>query len=200
MVTVVAQLTATRTPRVAVLLSGAGTTLAALIHAVQCGQLRANIVLVCSDQAEANGLQIAKHAGVAAVSIARGGFANKGAFEDALLAAVASAEPDWIVLAGFMRVLSARVCSAWTGRAINLHPSLLPKYPGLDTHARAIAAGDIEAGASVHYVSAELDGGAVIVQVRVPILTGDSADALAARVKQAEQTLLVNCLQTLCAG
>jgi phosphoribosylglycinamide formyltransferase 1 len=196
----VEHMTATRTPRVAVLLSGAGTTLKALLQAADNGHLQANIVLVCSDRPDANGLHITNQAGVAAVLVARSEFASKSKFEDALLAAVATARPDWIVLAGFMRVLSARVCRAWAGRAINLHPSLLPKYPGLDTHARAIAAGDTQAGASVHYVSAELDGGPVIAQVRVPINPGDSADKLAARVKQAEQTLLIDCLQALCAG
>ncbi len=197
---VVENMTATRTPRVAVLLSGAGTTLNALLQAADSGHLQANIVLVCSDQVEANGLQIAQQAGVPAVLVARREFASKAKFEDALLAVVANAKADWIVLAGFMRVLSARVCDVWSARAINLHPSLLPKYPGLNTHQRAIDAGDTEAGASVHYVSAELDGGPVIAQVRVAIVPGDNADTLAARVKQAEQTLLIDCLQALCTG
>jgi len=188
-----------RMPRVAVLLSGAGLTFAALQQAVECRQLPVTIVLVASDKRGAGGLSIAQQAGIPTALIARAEFARRKDFENALLAAVANVEPDWIVLAGFMRVLSPRVCDAWAGRAINLHPSLLPKYPGLDTHQRAIDAGDLEAGASVHYVSAVLDAGAVIAQARVPILPGDTAASLAQRVKPAEQALLVDCLNKLIA-
>lgn len=190
-------MTATRSPRVAVLLSGAGNTFAALVSAVERRLLPAKIVLVVSDKVAAGGLLIAEQARIPTAQIARTEFANKFDFESALLQAIEAVEPDWIVLAGFMRVLSPRVCDAWVGRAINLHPSLLPKYPGLDTHQRAIDAGDLEAGASVHYVTAELDAGAVIAQIRVAILPGDTAACLAQRVKPAEQTLLVDCLNQL---
>jgi phosphoribosylglycinamide formyltransferase 1 len=183
-----------KTPlRVAVLLSGAGSTLKAIIDA----KLALEIVLVLSDRANAGGIAIARQAAIAAVELPRSQFRNKISFESALRAELDHCQPDLVVLAGFMRVLSAEFAAHFAGRMINLHPSLLPKFPGLDTHARAIAAGESEHGASVHWVTAELDGGPVIAQIRTPILPDDTALSLQARLKPLEQTLLVNVLHAL---
>jgi phosphoribosylglycinamide formyltransferase 1 len=196
--TVSAALEATaRRQRAVVLLSGAGQTLAALLRAAADQQLALDIVAVISDRADAGGLNIAQAASVPALVLTRTSYGTKAAFEQALIRRVAEFAPDWIVLAGFMRVLGAKVCQAWSKRAINLHPALLPKYPGLDTHARAIAAGDAEAGASVHYLTEELDGGPLIGQVRTAILPGDTPSELAARIKPLEQQLLIDSLRGL---
>lgn len=176
--------------RVAVLLSGAGSTLRAIVQA----QLNLEIVAVISDRPDAAGLTFAQNSRLSALCIQRRHYASKQAFEAALIEALAAVKPDLIVLAGFMRVLSASMAARFAGRMINLHPSLLPKYPGLNTHARAIAAGDSEHGASVHWVTAELDGGPVIAQVRTPILLGDTAESLAARLKSLEHALVLSVL------
>ncbi len=179
--------------RVAVLISGAGSTLRAIVDA----KLNIDIVAVLSDRADAAGLTFAQASGLSALCIQRRNYASKAAFEAALVEALDAVKPDLIVLAGFMRVLSADVVARFAGRMINLHPSLLPKYPGLDTHARALAAGDAEHGASVHWVTAELDGGPVIAQTRTPILLGDTAEMLSARLKPLEHDLVVSVLGNL---
>ena len=179
--------------RVAVLISGAGSTLRAIVDA----KLNIDIVAVHSDRADAAGFTFAQASGLSALCIQRRNYASKAAFEAALVEALDAVKPDLIVLAGFMRVLSADVVARFAGRMINLHPSLLPKYPGLDTHARALAAGDAEHGASVHWVTAELDGGPVIAQTRTPILLGDTAEMLSARLKPLEHDLVVSVLGNL---
>ncbi len=176
--------------RVAVLLSGAGSTLRAIVAA----RLNIEIVAVLSDRPEAAGLAFAQGSGLSALCLQRRNYATKRAFEAAMIEALLAVKPDLIVLAGFMRVLSPTMVAHFGGRMINLHPSLLPKYPGLDTHARAIAAGDVEHGASVHWVTAELDAGPVITQVRTPILPGDNAETLSARLKPLEHALVVSVL------
>jgi phosphoribosylglycinamide formyltransferase 1 len=186
--------TETITPlRVAVLLSGAGSTLGAIIDA----KLAIDITLVLSDRANAGGMALAHQAGLATIALPRSQFPNKVSFEAALLAELNLAQPDLVVLAGFMRVLSADFVAHFAGRMINLHPSLLPKFPGLDTHARAIAAGETEHGASIHWVTAELDGGPVIAQVSTPIWPEDTAVGLQARLKPLEQALIVQVLREL---
>ncbi len=179
--------------RVAVLLSGAGSTLRAIVNA----KLNIDIVAVLSDRPDAAGLAFAQASGLSALCIQRRNFATKQAFEAALIEALDAVKPDLIVLAGFMRVLGADVVARFVGRMINLHPSLLPKYPGLDTHARALLAGDAEHGASVHWVTAELDGGPVIAQTRTPILPGDTAELLCARLKPLEHELVVSVLRQM---
>ena len=181
--------------RVAVLLSGAGSTLRAIVDA----KLNLEIVAVLSDRADAAGLAFAQASGLSALCIQRRNYTNKAAFEAALVEALEAVKPDLIVLAGFMRVLSADVVARFAGRMINLHPSLLPKYPGLDTHARALSAGDAEHGASVHWVTAELDGGPVIAQTHMPILSGDTAETLSARLKPLEHALVISVLREICA-
>ena len=179
--------------RVALLLSGAGSTLRAIVAA----RLNIEIVAVLSDRADAAGLAFAQASGLSALCIQRRNYASKQAFEAAMIEALDAVKPDLIVLAGFMRVLSATMVARFAGRMINLHPSLLPNYPGLDTHARALAAGDAEHGASVHWVTAELDGGPVIAQTRTPILPGDNAKTLSARLKPLEHELVISVLRQM---
>lgn len=175
--------------KVAVLLSGRGSNLGALIAAAG-GDLAIDIVGAYSDRPDAPGLALATAAGITTAVYVPKDYADKGSFEAALFAAVAASGAGLVVLAGFMRVLSAASVDAWRGRLINIHPSLLPKYQGLHTHARALAAGDREHGASVHFVTPVLDGGPILMQTRLPILPEDSADSLAARLLPQEHRLL----------
>lgn len=179
--------------RVAVLLSGAGNTLAALLAA----NLPVQWVQVISDRSDAAGLSVAAQAGVLHACLERDRFPSRSAFEVALALALEQAEPDLIVLAGFMRVLSERFVQRFANKMINLHPSLLPKFPGLDTHQRALDAGEHEHGASVHWVSAELDAGPLIAQERMAIAAGDTAQSLQARLKPIEQGLLARVISVM---
>lgn len=184
--------------RIAVLASGRGSNLQCLLDAIARGQLPAQIVGVFSDKPDAPALEkVPPH-----LRWARSpkDFANREAFDLALAEAVSSCQPDWVVCAGYMRILGAGFVARFDGRLINIHPSLLPLHKGLHTHARAIAAGDREHGASVHFVVPALDAGAVLAQARVPVLDGDSADTLAARVLQVEHPLLLASVQLLCSG
>ena len=184
--------------RIAVLASGRGSNLQCLLDAIARGQLPAQIVGVFSDKPDAPALEkVPPHQRWAR---SPKDFANREAFDLALADAVSSCQPDWVVCAGYMRILGAGFVARFDGRLINIHPSLLPLHKGLHTHARAIAAGDREHGASVHFVVPALDAGAVLAQARVPVLTGDSADTLAARVLQVEHPLLLASVQLLCSG
>ena len=191
---------AATTPRLAVLASGRGSNLQAILDAIVDGRLEACVAGVFGDRAKAFALERARNAGVEARALRPRDFAGRDEFDAALFAEVASVRPDYIVCAGYMRLLGAAVLAPWAGRIINIHPSLLPDFKGLDTHARALAAGVEEHGASVHFVTADLDGGPVIAQARVPVRAGDDADALAARVLATEHPLMVATLQLLCAG
>ncbi|MBE2898355.1 phosphoribosylglycinamide formyltransferase [Pasteurellaceae bacterium 20609_3] len=175
--------------RTAVLLSGKGETLQAIIDAQKCGHLHAHIACVISDRADTLGLERAQAAGIATAVIARAQYASKVAFEDALIVQLNAAKVELVVLAGFMRVLSVHFTQAFAGRILNIHPSLLPKFKGLNTHQRAIDAGETEHGTSVHFVDESLDGGPVILQAKVPIFPHDSADEVAQRVKQQERQI-----------
>jgi phosphoribosylglycinamide formyltransferase-1 len=183
------------TLRVAVLASGRGSNLEALIDA----KLPIEIVLVASDRADALALRIAEAAGIATLALDPRSYADRATFDADLFARIADAAPDLLVLAGFMRILDPAVLAPWAGRAINIHPSLLPKYRGLRTHERAIRAGDAVHGASVHFVTAELDGGPVIAQVEIPLAGGDTPAALAARLLPLEHRLLVACVDLIAA-
>ncbi|MBK9654303.1 MAG: phosphoribosylglycinamide formyltransferase [Rhodanobacteraceae bacterium] len=176
--------------RVAVLLSGRGSNLLALIKASQ-RDLPIALVGAFSNKADAPGLGLAAAAGIPTQVFEPRLYPDRAEFEQALFAAVAASGAELLVLAGFMRVLGAASVEQWRGRLINIHPSLLPKYQGLHTHERAIQAGDSEHGASVHFVTPVLDGGPVLMQVRVPIEPGDTADSLAARLLPEEHRLLV---------
>ena len=176
--------------RVAVLLSGRGSNLLALIKASQ-RDLPIALVGAFSNKADAPGLGLAAAAGIPTQVFEPRLYPDRAEFEQALFAAVAASGAELLVLAGFMRVLGAASVEQWRGRLINIHPSLLPKYQGLHTHERAIQAGDSEHGASVHFVTPVLDGGPVLMQVRVPIEPGDTGDSLAARLLPEEHRLLV---------
>lgn len=177
--------------RVAVLLSGRGSNLGALIAAVARGDLPIHLVGAFSNKPDAPGLALAAAAGIPTRVVEPREHADKAAFEAALFAEVAASGAELVVLAGFMRVLTAPTVEQWRGRLINIHPSLLPRYQGLHTHERAIAAGDLEHGASVHFVTPVLDGGPVLMQVRVPVHGDDTPDTLAARLLPQEHRLLV---------
>jgi len=186
--------------RIAVLASGEGTTLQALIDACARGQLAASIVGVFSNRVTANALNRARAAGIPALAMAQADFTSRAAFDRALFDQVEAARPDLIVLAGYMRIIDAEIVERSFPRMINLHPSLLPKYPGLRTHARALESGDREHGASIHLVTPELDAGPVLAQARVPVEPGEDADHLEARVRERERPLLVACVDLIARG
>ena len=186
------------TSRIGVLASGRGSNLLAILQAIAAGTLDADIVGVFSDKPDAPAL----HHVPADARWSRDAkaFATRDAFDAELADAVAASRPDWIVCAGYMRILGEAFVQRFRGRLLNIHPSLLPRYRGLRTHARALQAGDAEHGASVHFVVPELDAGAVIMQAVVPVLAGDTPDTLAARVLQVEHPLLVAALQLVASG
>jgi len=186
--------------RVAILISGGGSNMVALAESM-VGDHPARPVLVLSNVPGAGGLEKAQAMGIPTAVVDHRPFGrDRAAFEAALQAALERADPDILCLAGFMRVLTEGFVTAWAGRMLNIHPSLLPKYRGLDTHARAIAAGDAQAGCSVHEVTAELDGGPILGQARVPILQGDTPETLAARVLPMEHLLYPAVLRRFAAG
>lgn len=182
---------------IAVLASGAGTNLQALLDAIAAGTLPARIVAVFSDKPRSVALQRARDAGVPAIARSPKDFASREAFDAAFFADVDAAHPDLIVCAGYMRLISAVEADARRDRMINLHPSLLPAFKGLHTHRQALDAGAREHGASVHAVTADLDGGPVIAQARVPVLAGDEESTLAARVRGVEHPLLIDTVRLL---
>lgn len=177
--------------RVAVLASGRGSNLEALIDARDQGRLAIDLAPVASDRADARALAIARDAGIETLALDPKAFPDRVAFDRALFAAVDRVQPHLIVCAGYMRVISADVVGAWLGRMINIHPSLLPAYPGLHTHARALADGASEHGASVHFVTADLDAGPVIARARIAVGAADTAESLATRLLPLEHRLLV---------
>jgi len=172
--------------RVAALISGRGSNLQALIDACRQPDFPAEIVLAVSNVPGAAGLERAARAGIATRTIDHRSFQGREPFEDALDAAFSQARVELVCLAGFMRILTTPFVQRWQGKLINIHPSLLPKYPGLDTHARAIADGEAFAGCTVHYVVPEVDAGPTIVQASVRIQPNDTAATLAARVLKVE--------------
>jgi phosphoribosylglycinamide formyltransferase 1 len=185
--------------RVAVLISGAGSNMAALIEAGQKADSAYEVVLVVSNIEDAGGLAVAAAKGVATAAIPHRPFGkDREAHERAVDAALHAADVEVIALAGYMRVLTPWLVGGWRGRMLNIHPSLLPLYPGLDTHARAIAAGDVEAGCTVHLVTEGVDEGPVLGQKRVPVLPDDTPASLAQRVLAAEHQLYPQALDAFC--
>ena len=174
--------------RVAVFVSGKGTNMAALLYASRLPHAAYEIVLVAANDPQAEGLQLAAAEGVATFALSHRGMARED-HDAAMEQAARDAGADFIVLAGYMRILTPGFVARWEGRMLNIHPSLLPKYPGLDTHAKAIAAGDSHAGASVHLVTDELDAGEILGQLAVAIWPGDTPEKLANRVRVAEHQL-----------
>ena len=185
-------------PRLAVLASGRGTNLQAILDAIAGGALDAELVGVFSDRPQAAAL--ARVPASLRWSDEPARHATRAAFDRALGDAVAAARPDWVVCAGYLRLLDDAFVERFRGRLLNIHPSLLPKYRGLRTHARVLEAGDAEHGASVHFVVPELDAGAVVAQAMVEVVRGERAEALAARVLAVEHPLLLGVLRLAVAG
>jgi len=181
----------TRPLKTTVLISGSGSNLQALIDARQSGNMDIDINHVISNVPDAKGLQRAENAGIRTSILEHGAFSNRDDFDRALALLIAAGEPDLVVLAGFMRIIGPEILEPFRGRMINLHPSLLPLYRGTDTYRRAIDAGDSEHGASIHFVTEELDGGPVISQVVIPIEPDDDPGNLAERLSPMEHRLVV---------
>jgi phosphoribosylglycinamide formyltransferase 1 len=175
--------------KLAILISGRGSNMVAIARACLAAEINAQIRVVIADSPGVGGLASARELGIEALTIPWPGAGNREAFEHALTEALDAQPIDLIVLAGFMRILSPGFVAHYAGRMLNIHPSLLPKYTGLHTHRRALEAMDKEHGASVHFVTAELDGGPLVLQSRVPILPGDTEADLSARVQATEHSI-----------
>lgn len=175
--------------KIVVLISGQGSNLQALIEACQQGSIPAQISAVISDQPQAYGLTRAEQAGIPAVALSRPALLSRAEYDHLLAQTVAAYQPDLVVLAGFMRLLGATFLEAFPQQILNIHPSLLPKYPGLNTHQRALESGDRQHGATVHFVTSQLDGGPIVLQAQVPIGPQDSLETISARVQQQERQI-----------
>lgn len=181
--------------RVAILISGAGSNMAALINASQAPDCPYEIACVLSNKPDAPGLDRARALGVEALAIDQRPFGtDREAHERAIHAELAARGVQWVALAGYMRLLTPWFVAGWKDSLINIHPSLLPKHPGLDTHRRALEAGDAEAGCTVHHVIDAVDAGPIIAQARVPVLVDDTVETLSARVLEAEHGLYLEAL------
>ena len=176
--------------RIVVLISGRGTNLQAILDAIGCGALPVDLRAVICNEPDAAGIERARKAGREVVVVHHRDFSARERFDEALAEAIDRFDAELVVLAGFMRILTPGFVRRYAGRLINIHPSLLPAFPGVDTHARAIAAGAHVHGATVHFVTEALDGGPVIARVSVPILATDDPDTLAARVLEHEHVIL----------
>ena len=175
--------------KLCVLISGNGSNLQAIIDDIEAGRLHATITAVISNRPNAYGLTRAENAGIKAITLDHHTFDDRDAYDKALRAQIEQLDVDCIVLAGFMRILTPEFVNSFSGKLLNIHPSLLPKYKGLNTHQRAIDSGDEEHGVSVHFVTPELDGGPVIIQSRVPVFEDDVPSDLAERVQEQERRI-----------
>lgn len=175
--------------KVVILISGRGSNMQSIVQACESEKWNARIVAVMSNNPEAAGLTWAQGRGIATQAIDHRAYASRALFDEALAQAIEQYEPDLIVLAGFMRILTPEFVDKFEGRIVNIHPSLLPLFPGLNTHLRALEAGHTKAGVTVHLVTAELDHGPILGQAVVPVLPGDTEDVLAARVLKEEHRL-----------
>jgi phosphoribosylglycinamide formyltransferase-1 len=184
----------------AVLISGRGSNLAALIAASKAESYPAEIALVLSDNPEARGLAFARSAGITSAVVARDSFETRPAFEAGIEATLHRAAIELVCLAGFMRILSQEFVGRWRDRMLNIHPSLLPLFPGLNTHERALAAGVRVHGATVHFVRPQMDAGPIIAQGVVPVLTADTPDMLATRVLEVEHRIYPMALKLVASG
>ncbi|MBN8504472.1 MAG: phosphoribosylglycinamide formyltransferase [Burkholderiales bacterium] len=178
-----------REKNIVVLISGRGSNMEAIVRACRQEAWPARVAAVISNRPEAAGLAFARAQGIEAQGLDHRAHTSREAFDAALIQAIDTHAPDLVVLAGFMRILTPAFCAHYAGRLLNIHPSLLPAFPGLHTHERALQAGCRLAGASVHFVTAELDHGPIVAQAMVPVLDGDSADQLAARVLALEHQM-----------
>jgi phosphoribosylglycinamide formyltransferase-1 len=186
--------------QLAILISGRGSNMAAIARACLDGRINARVNVVISDRPGVAGLTTASSLGIDAQTISWQSARDREVFERELSVAIDAHHPDLIVLAGFMRILSPRFAERYAGRMLNIHPSLLPKYRGLHTHRRALEAMDTEHGASVHFVTAELDGGPVVLQSTVPVRPGDTESALSARVQATEHVIYPRVIELLAEG
>lgn len=186
--------------RVAVLISGRGSNMNTLIQSAKQSDYPADIVGVFSNKKAAGGLEIARNEGIPTATLAQSSFTTRRDFEKALTQILEDWNVDYIALAGFMRILTPEFTEYWQGRAINIHPSLLPEFKGVDTHERAIAAGATQHGCSVHFVTAGLDDGPVILQAKVPVLPDDTAETLSTRVLAQEHIIYPQALAMLANG
>jgi phosphoribosylglycinamide formyltransferase-1 len=184
--------------KIGVLVSGGGTNLQSIIDNIHLGDCAAEIECVISNVADVYALTRADNANIPNHVISHKEFSSRADFEQALIATLDQYDVDVIVLAGFMRILESTFISHYPGRILNIHPSLLPKYSGLDTHQRSLESGDSSHGCSVHFATTELDGGPVILQASVPILKNDNAEILAKRVLEKEHIIYPKCVQWLC--
>lgn len=186
--------------RLVVLISGNGSNLQAIIDACQAGRICGTLVGVLSNRADAYGLQRAADAGIPVQVLANANYADREQYDAALAEALDHWQADIVILAGFMRILTAGLVERYAGRMLNIHPALLPRYPGVNTHQRALAAGDDTHGTSVHFVTAELDGGPVILQAQVPVFPDDEVADLSARVLEQEHRIYPLVINWLCCG
>lgn len=188
---------ANKITRVVILISGRGSNMMSIVNAVNDGSLPIKIVAVISNRPDAAGIEFAQQSGFDTAIIDHKAFASREGFDQAMASKIDTYSPDLVVLAGFMRILTTEFVEHYANRLINIHPALLPKFKGMDTHQRAIDAGETEHGASVHFVTAELDAGPVILQAKVPILSTDNAETLAARVLEQEHKLYPEAINKL---
>jgi len=186
--------------KLVVLISGNGSNLGAIISEIQQGHLNAEIVHVISNRPDANGLTRAQDADIPFTVIDHKDYDNREVFDQALMHCIDQYQPGLIVLAGYMRILGAAFVEHYMGKLINIHPSLLPRYQGLNTHQRALDAGDAEHGATVHYVTPELDSGPIILQSPIPVLESDDADSLEQRVHHAEYQIYPEAIRRIASG
>ena len=186
--------------RIVVLISGSGSNLQAIIDGCADGRIAGHVAAVISNRPNVKGLERARNHNIEARTLDHTAFATREAFDQALAQCIDSYTPDLVILAGFMRILTPAFVNRYLGKMLNIHPSLLPKYPGLHTHQRAIDAGDAEHGVTVHFVTAELDGGPSVLQARVPVLTQDTASTLAARVLEQEHIIYPQAANWFCQG
>ena len=184
---------------IVVLISGNGSNLQAIIDEIQAGKLKAHIGAVISDQPDAHGLTRAKKSSIPTHIVERMNFKNRDDFDRALQSIIDDHQPKLIVLAGFMRVLGRDFVRHYEGRLINIHPSLLPKYPGLNTHQRVLDAHEKEHGVTIHYVTEDVDAGPIIAQASIPVRHNDTAKALEARIHKVEHRLYPEVLRRLTA-
>jgi phosphoribosylglycinamide formyltransferase-1 len=191
--------TAPRQP-IAILISGRGSNMRALIEHSQSETAAYSVCSVIADRADAGGLEVARHFGIAARAVTPARATERAEYDSVLAEAIDECAPALIALAGFMRILSAPFVERYAGKMLNIHPSLLPKYPGLHTHRRAIEAREAEHGVTVHFVTEQLDGGPRVIQARVPIETGDTEAALSRRVLALEHVIFPLAVNWYCAG
>ena len=193
-----AQAPSLHSPSIVVLISGSGSNLQAIIDACANNKISGKINAVISNRSDAFGLERAASADIPTHVLNHKEYNSRELYDQSLIQVIDQYQPDVVVLAGFMRILTANFVDHYQGRLINIHPSLLPKYQGLDTHQRAIDAGDKEHGCSVHFVTEELDGGPVILQAKVPVFEEDSADSLAQRVHVQEHQIYPMVVKWMC--